>query len=275
MASKKNHRQMIRSGLGFTLIEVLVVIGIIALLISILLPALSKARTQANNVKCLSNLRQLGATAIMYALDYKGNYPNRIGVGGGNAEYPPPEYLAASGFTDDRKLWVGYLKGYTVNDPTRIFYCPMTSGSPLDYGQCWPVQGSTTYLVGYEYMVTWDQFGNNNVNSFKWVSTALTSPVVPQTSWPIKTGPFKMGDRGPLFSDIAQQEYTTNTGTWLWVNHTKGGNHSGPANSQVIGVNMVMSDGSARFYSYPNEMEKSCYQAGSPVRFFWGGKYQP
>jgi prepilin-type N-terminal cleavage/methylation domain-containing protein len=77
------HVSCARQPHGFTLVELLVVIGIIAVLISILLPALSRARAQALRVQCASNLHQLGLGYQMYAFNH--SYP------------PPPGCLNASG----------------------------------------------------------------------------------------------------------------------------------------------------------------------------------
>jgi prepilin-type N-terminal cleavage/methylation domain-containing protein len=60
---------------GFTLVELLVVIGIIALLIAILLPSLARARAHAISVQCLSNLRQIGQICMQYAVENKGWFP--------------------------------------------------------------------------------------------------------------------------------------------------------------------------------------------------------
>jgi prepilin-type N-terminal cleavage/methylation domain-containing protein/prepilin-type processing-associated H-X9-DG protein len=78
--SGANRLNCCRSKPGFTLVELLVVIGIIALLIAILLPALNKARETAIRTKCLSNVRQMGIAILMYCTENKGVFPS-LGTG--------------------------------------------------------------------------------------------------------------------------------------------------------------------------------------------------
>ena len=106
-----------RNRRGFTLVELLVVIGIIALLVSILLPALNKAREDAKRVRCLSNQRQLVMAWQMYYTENKGRL-----VGANTPVYAPPDSQhwwnwAAAGNTleclSNGKLWP-YVKAYEV-----------------------------------------------------------------------------------------------------------------------------------------------------------------
>ena len=101
-----------RDARGFTLVELLVVIGIIAALIAILMPALAAARRQAQQVQCLSNLRQIGTAAVMHANEHKQHLPvaGHIWTSGATPE----------GMSDSRREHYEYYTDGGVHRPMPI-----------------------------------------------------------------------------------------------------------------------------------------------------------
>ena len=103
---------------GFTLVELLVVIGIIALLISILLPSLNKARGAAQKVACQSNIRQMGLAGTFYNNDNKGFFPQ-------------PDYGGLAMGWDDPACWWNAI-------PDKLGFEPLGGGGPFPWFQAGP-----------------------------------------------------------------------------------------------------------------------------------------
>ena len=133
---------------AFTLVELLVVIGIIALLISILLPAMSKARESARRTACLSNLRQFNITLRLYANTYRDYVPTGYHVG-----QKQLNYLIVQNFTFGS--WrcyfthLGVLYQANLMTTPAPFYCPSETsptfqlnggggGSTVVFNNPWP-----------------------------------------------------------------------------------------------------------------------------------------
>jgi len=123
---------------GFTLIELLVVVSIIALLIAILLPALSSARYQANVTKCQVAVRSIGTVQISYAVDNKDFFPHGLEKYSGGGNWVTARNAGAQirswaiyegannhhGGYDLRPIYYDYMQ----NDSNEtVMHCPMKS----------------------------------------------------------------------------------------------------------------------------------------------------
>ena len=194
---------------GFTLVELLVVISIIALLLSILMPALSKIRKQAKSVICQSNLDQWGKIFLMYANDNDGYFSDGC----------PRQWVEPKG------LWMNALRQYHDISEGGISCCPMATEPVSEGGRqpfaAWGVFGPGTGNT--DYGSAWkNEYGSYGMND--WVCNRDYSPVYPGefTYW--RTTAIRGARFVPLFLDstfwLGRPQHTDNApeynGMWRW-----------------------------------------------------------
>jgi prepilin-type N-terminal cleavage/methylation domain-containing protein len=146
-------RTISRASRGFTLVELLVVIGIIAVLISLLLPALSRANKQAKRASCLANLRQMATAAANYAAVNRGAFPYQdatVRIQGTTGKQGFTQNNPLDGITNSKPFahnWFAGIWPY-IGKSARTLQCPAHPlyGEMSDYTDSTYQQAIRTYM---------------------------------------------------------------------------------------------------------------------------------
>jgi prepilin-type N-terminal cleavage/methylation domain-containing protein len=229
------HRR--RSLHGFTLVELLVVVAIVALLLAVLLPSLSKARESARRAICLANQHQLHLAATIYSNEWQGWLPYR----GTSPHGPHMAFFDGPGYVDNRPLWVGYLGDYTAEHSSPSFYCPSNAGLIHSQQRAWPTASLKHWLWGYCY------FGGYNAGG--WVVPGWNPPSQ-------RPAPLRAEDDGDLglFADLTSNWDDSVPGLFRHAAHSKtGGGFDFGSIDDVAGFNQTHLDGSGQWYAFSEQ----------------------
>ena len=208
-----------RKVMAFTLIELLVVIAIIAILAAMLLPALAKAKAKAHQVRCLSNLKQLGLGMMLYVGDYNDTLP---AVASGNQGWHEEDWVYWRQDPAHPVSESSVVKLLGMKDPASLFRCPMARNVPAP--------GS------YPYSYTMNTWIASEYNNSKFVPTKLGSVRNPSGKIMLfeeATGPddfapsrSKTADDGRMIPEIGGRPYDVlySGNNNISVRHNKKGN---------------------------------------------------